>query len=134
MIHKLVRNRGEARLVVIMAVIAVILVVIALIPIIKGVSDEKIRQSADERYEEAARRTALINYNGLGEEAAFAYDGFTKQFVEPEDALTLTPYGNAREHMDKIILLTMSKDGEILIEWLTPGEVAGGRHAKETNR
>ena len=130
---KIRKYNGEARLIAILAVIAVVLAIIAIIPKAQSFSDDKVKQATDERYEEAAKRKLLVEYNQDQEERIFAYDGLTKQFVAPEDARNLVPYGNLAEHEGKVLLLKLFR-GEIDIYWYTPKEIAEGKYAEETYR
>ncbi len=126
---KIYRRRGESRLVVIMAVIVVVLAFFAVVPAVRNFSAEKVRQAEDEKYEEAAKRAALIEQNSSGGVFVMVYDGAAKRFVKPKDAMSVAPYGGGREHEGKVILYTSGgTDGQGIIRWLTPEEIVTGQY------
>ena len=127
-------RHGQARLIAVMAITAVILVFMVIAPKVRNLSDEKVRQAADDKYEEAAKRSALLEFNPGAQLTVRVYDGYSKQFVETKNAGLLTPYGNTHEHEGKVILLTMSPEREVVIAWLSPEAIAEGDYAEETNR
>lgn len=115
---KIQSNRGTARLVVILAVIAVALALVAVVPIVHQISQARLRK-VDEEYITTATRMArqeyLADYKGF----TMAFDSVNKKFVELSKADEVPDYANAEIHEGQILLVTVTNDGDISVDWKT---------------
>lgn len=114
-------NRGVSRLVVILLAAIAIMSVLIAFPVYKNM-EEQGKRKIDEGREQTAWDSAYMKFVAEGGPFTVIYDCEQKQFIERLDSMRefdkITAYGEAKEHIGKVILVNVSKDGEIDITWI----------------
>ena len=118
--EKFKSQKGISRMVVLVAVIAVALIaIIAIRQFTRGT--EQVLEDMDNRIVIAAERKAKLEYMQNDLINQVVYDAENKKFVDPEKArFSIEPYGSAKDHKGKYLLVTIENGENISSEWVAP--------------
>ena len=116
---KLHSHKGLTRLTWVLIAIVVVLVIVVLIPVFDLIKEQG-NTKGDSRYEQAAYDSASLEYLAEGKEFHVVYDSENKTMVELAQGHKVKPYGQARDHKYKVILIDCDKAGEIKLTWVEP--------------
>ena len=131
---KICNQQGEARLIVLMALVAIVLAIVIILPIIKEASERQLKK-ADEEYEVGARRIALVDYQSDLKNHKMIYDGIHKCFVPLENVKEVEPYTSSKEYEGRYLVAHITEDGDTAFEWLTKEKIKKeADYGKTTNR
>ncbi len=118
---KSVSPKGISRLALVLLVAIGILLVLISIPIYRE-AEERGKVRMDKGHEQTAWDSAYMKYMLEGGPFTAIYDSENKEFVYRVESMRefdrITAYGESKENIGKVILLNVSKDGEINVKWI----------------
>lgn len=122
MIKKLQSTKGANLIIWILVAAIIVMLVLILAPNIGNVNSYA-KDKVDAGHEQTARDSAHIRFMTEGPFTAI-YDSENKQFIDDVSSArafgSITAYGEADNHIGKVILVSVSDDGTIMTSWIGP--------------
>ena len=122
---KLSSKNGLALIFGVLIFAIIVMLVLIFIPTVKNMQKQASLR-IDRDYEETAKDSAYMEFIASGGPFTVIYDSEKKCFVDNVKSLKefdqITPYGNAEEHIGKVILIHVAEDGDITLTWIGRNE------------
>lgn len=122
MIKKLQSTKGANLIIWLLVAAILVMLVLILAPNLDGIGDST-KERMDAGYEQTAKDSAHMRFMLEGPFTAI-YDSENKTFVDQVNSArafgAITAYGEAANHIGKVILVNVTEDGTISTSWIGP--------------
>lgn len=118
---KILNSKGIAIFFPILIIAIIIMLFLILTPSLDSINEAG-RLRIDKDYENAAYDSANLQYITSGGPFTYIYDSENKAFIDSIGSLrefdSITTYGEAKDHKDKLILVECDSLGNIKLSWI----------------